>query len=200
MVNYRIKAPLSEKLVRKLLVGDNVTIDGVICVFRDRAFDYAKEVLGKGGKLPVDLHGAIHWHCGPITKKVAGKWVVSVAGPTTSRRFDKEEPRAIREWGVRLVIGKGGLGQEASQAMNECGAAYASAVGGAASHYAEQIKDVIGVYWLELGMPEAMWLFKVKGFGPLQVTMDSYGNNLYEDVRKKAYDNLTQIKRKIDTS
>lgn len=191
MAEYMMRTPVSEEDARRLRVGDIVYVNGIVHVWRDRAYDHISYLLKKGGMLPEDLKGSVHWHCGPITRKVGDKWVVVSAGSTTSKRFNEKEPIAIREWGVKIVIGKGlGMGMEVAQALKEYGAAYLSAVGGAASYYAKKIKGVKTVHWLELGMPEAMWVFEVQDLGPLQVSMDSYGGNLYDDVRKQAYENL----------
>ncbi|MEW6410284.1 MAG: FumA C-terminus/TtdB family hydratase beta subunit [Nitrospirota bacterium] len=198
MAEYRIRAPVLEEDVRRLRVGDIVFIDGVVHAWRDRAYDHAFELLKKGERLPENLKGCVHWHCGPITKKVGGKWIVVSAGPTTSRRFDKVEPIAIREWGVKIVIGKGlGMGSGVAEALKMCGAAYLSAVGGAASYYGKKIKKVRAVHWLELGMPEAMWVFEVENFGPLEVSMDSYGENLYDDIKKEVNKNLLEVYRAL---
>ncbi len=201
MTEYRIQTPVSEEDARKLNVGDIVKIDGIVHVWRDRAYDHALMLLKQGEKLPENLQGCAHWHCGPITRKVGENWVVISAGPTTSRRFDKLEPMAIREWGVKLIIGKGlGMGQEVSEALKSCGAVYLAAVGGAASYYGRKIKKVRNVHWLELGMPEALWVFEVEDFGPLEVTMDSYGRNLYNDIRKQVDKNLLKTYRTLDNN
>jgi fumarate hydratase subunit beta len=199
MTEYRIQTPLSEEDARKLKVGDIVRIDGIVHVWRDRAYDHALMLLKQGEKLPENLQGCAHWHCGPITRKMGNNWVVISAGSTTSRRFDKLEPMAIREWGVKLIIGKGlGMGRGVAEALKSCGAVYLSAVGGAASYYGRKIKKVRNVHWLELGMPEALWVFEVEDFGPLEVTMDSYGQNLYIDTRKQVDKNLLKIYRTLD--
>jgi tartrate/fumarate subfamily iron-sulfur-dependent hydro-lyase beta chain len=201
MTEYRIQTPVSEEDARKLNVGDIVKIDGIVHVWRDRAYDHALMLLKQGEKLPENLQGCAHWHCGPITRKVGENWVVISAGPTTSRRFDKLEPMAIREWGVKLIIGKGlGMGKEVSEALKSCGAVYLAAVGGAASYYGRKIKKVRNVHWLELGMPEALWVFEVEDFGPLEVTMDSYGRNLYNDIRKQVDKNLLKTYRTLDNN
>jgi tartrate/fumarate subfamily iron-sulfur-dependent hydro-lyase beta chain len=201
MTEYRIQTPVSEEDARKLKVGDIVRIDGNVHAWRDRAYDHVMELLGKGEKLPENLKGCAHWHCGPITRKIGNNWVVISAGPTTSRRFDKLEPTAIREWGVKLIIGKGlGMGREVAEALKSCGAVYLSAVGGAASYYGRKIKKVRSVHWLELGMPEALWVFEVQDFGPLEVTMDSYGRNLYNDIRKQVDKNLLKTYRTLDNN
>ncbi len=201
MTEYRIQTPVSEEDARKLNGGDIVKIDGIVHVWRDRAYDHALMLLKQGEKLPENLQGCAHWHCGPITRKVGENWVVISAGPTTSRRFDKLEPMAIREWGVKLIIGKGlGMGKEVSEALKSCGAVYLAAVGGAASYYGRKIKKVRNVHWLELGMPEALWVFEVEDFGPLEVTMDSYGRNLYNDIRKQVDKNLLKTYRTLDNN
>lgn len=201
MTEYRIQTPVSEEDARKLNVGDIVKIDGIVHVWRDRAYDHALMLLKQGEKLPENLQGCAHWHCGPITRKVGENWVVISAGPTTSRRFDKLEPMAIREWGVKLIIGKGlGMGKEVSEALKGCGAVYLAAVGGAASYYGRKIKKVRNVHWLELGMPEALWVFEVEDFGPLEVTMDSYGRNLYNDIRKQVDKNLLKTYSTLDNN
>ena len=107
MSEYRIQTPVSEEQARKLKVGDIVKIDGIVHAWRDRAYDHAMKLLKHGEALPEILDGCAHWHCGPIPRKTGENWVVVSAGPTTSRRFDRLEPVAIREWGIKLVIGKG---------------------------------------------------------------------------------------------
>ena len=199
MTEHRIQTPVSEEDARKLKAGDIVRIDGIVHVWRDRAYDHALMLLEQGEELPENLQGCAHWHCGPITRKMGNNWVVISAGSTTSRRFDKLEPMAIREWGVKLIIGKGlGMGREVAEALKNCGAVFLSAVGGAASYYGRKIKKVRNVHWLELGMPEALWVFEVEDFGPLEVTMDSYGRNLYIDIRKQVDKNLLKAYRTLD--
>ncbi len=199
MTEYIIRTPLSEAQARKLKVGDMVKMNGVIHAWRDRAYDHALGLLRKGDALPENLEGCAHWHCGPITKKIGDEWVVISAGPTTSRRFDRLEPIAIRDWGVKMVIGKGlGMGREVAEALKRCGAVYLSAIGGAASYYGKKIKRVRNVHWLELGMPEAWWIFEVEDFGPLEVTMDSDGRNRYDDIRKQVDKNLMKAYGVLD--
>lgn len=201
MSEYRIQPPVSEEQARKLKVGDIVKIDGIVHVWRDRAYDHALMLQKQGETLPENLKGCAHWHCGPITRRVGENWVVISAGPTTSRRFDHLEPIAIRDWGVKLIIGKGlGMGREVAEALKSYGAVYLSAVGGAASYYGKKIKKVCNVHWLELGMPEALWVFEVEDFGPLEVTMDSYGRNLYHDIRKQVDRNLLKAYRAVDNN
>jgi fumarate hydratase subunit beta len=191
-MEFRFTPPISERDVQKLKIGDRVYIEGVLYSWRDRAFERAFKLVKEGKKLPVNLQGAVHWHCGPITKRLQGKWTVASAGSTTSTRFTSAESRAIREWGVRLIVGKGGMGKSAIEAMKECGTAYLAAVGGCAAFYAKKIKKIKAVYWLDLGMPEAIWVYEVENFGPLLVAIDSHGDSLYEKAKKSICRNLKQ--------
>lgn len=197
MREVKFRIPVSEVEVRGLELGDLVYLDGVVFSWRDMAFARAFELLDKGEKLPVNFQGAVHWHCGPITRKKDGRWEVVSAGSTTSLRFTDQESKAIRKWGVRLVIGKGGMGSEIVKAMSDYGVAYLETVGGAASLYAKKIKEVKDVYWLDLGMPEAIWVFQVENFGPLLVTIDSKGNSLYEEVTRRVNENRLKEYEKL---
>ncbi|MHA1209671.1 MAG: FumA C-terminus/TtdB family hydratase beta subunit [Candidatus Freyarchaeota archaeon] len=192
-----LKTPVSERDARRLRVGDLVYVEGTVHSWRDMAFSRALRLLEKGEELPVGLEGAVHWHCGPITRRVEGRWQVVSAGSTTSLRFTSQEARAIREWGVRLVVGKGGMGRETARAMSERGAAYLETVGGAASLYAKKIVEVAEVHWLDLGMPEAVWVYRVQDFGPLLVTIDSHGNNLHEELAQRINQNRQKLLEKL---
>lgn len=199
MTDWRIKSPTDEDTVRRLRVRDTVYITGEIHIFRDRAFDRALEFRERGEKLPVNLYGGVHWHCGPIVKRTQRGWIVVSAGSTTSARMNREEPIAIAEWGVKLVIGKGlGMGGEVVEAMKKHGAAYLSSIGGSASYYGKQVLRVKEVHWLDLGMPEAIWIVETTDLGPLQVSIDSTGANLYDDVKDRVDINLAELYRKLD--
>jgi fumarate hydratase subunit beta len=201
LTDWHINSPTNELTVRKLRAGDSVYVSGTVHIFRDRAFDRALEYRLKGKELPVDLNGGVHWHCGPIVKKVRNEWIIVSAGPTTSGRMNNEEPVAIAEWGVKLVIGKGlGMGPEVVEAMKKHGAAYLSAVGGAASLYGKKIAKIKEVHWLDLGMPEALWVVETNDLGPFQVSIDTAGNNLYDNVKHNADSNLAQVHRKLGIS
>ncbi len=119
---------------------------------------------------PVDLHGQVLYHCGPVVLKENGGWRITAAGPTTSMREEPYEADIIRRFGVRAVMGKGGMGPETLKALKEHGAVYLNAIGGAAQYYARCIEKVEGVDLLDLGTPEAMWHLRVKDF-PAFVTM-----------------------------
>jgi len=130
------------------------------------------------------LFGCTLYHCGPIIVENEGGYELIAAGPTTSARMNSLEPRFIKEFGVRAIIGKGGMSSEVAEAMKECGCVYLAATGGAAVTLAEGLSRVEGVEWKDLGMAEAVWRFDSNHLGPLVVAMDCYGNSLYEDVRK----------------
>ena len=132
---------------------------------------------------PVDLHGAVLYHCGPVMLQEGGKWTVKAAGPTTSIREEPYQADVIQRYGVRAVIGKGGMGAKTLAALKECGAVYLNAIGGAAQYYARTVRDVLDVNLLEFGIPEAMWHLRVDNF-PAIVTMDAHGNSLHADVEK----------------
>jgi fumarate hydratase subunit beta len=186
----KLRAPLSEEDVRSLKIGHTITMDGIIYSGRDevhaRALEYAKE----GRRLPFDLKGGVLYHCGPIVKKDGSKWNVIAAGPTTSRRMDSMEPEFIEQFGIRAVIGKGGMSQRTVEAMAKHGCVYLAFTGGAAVLAAQRITDVRGVEWLDLGMAEAMWALEVKGFGPLIVAIDAHGDSLYKRVDEVVAGNL----------
>jgi fumarate hydratase class I len=130
---------------------------------------------------PADLRGSVLYHCGPVVMKDNGSYRITAAGPTTSIREEPYQGDIIKRFGVRAVIGKGGMGKRTLDAMKESGAVYLNAIGGAAQYYARCIEQVIDVNLLEFGIPEAMWHLKVKDF-PAIVTMDAHGNSLHADV------------------
>ncbi|MDD1748181.1 MAG: FumA C-terminus/TtdB family hydratase beta subunit [Methanomassiliicoccales archaeon] len=193
----RLRTPLSDKDVRALKVGDTATIDGVIVTGRDEVHLRALELAREGRKLPVDLTGAALFHAGPIMRKEGNGWKAIAAGPTTSSRMNSMEPEFIERFGIRAVIGKGGMSQPTIDAMSKFGCAYLAFTGGAAIQGAEGIREVKGVEWLDLGMPEAMWILEVKGFGPLTVAIDAHGNSLYKRVDEEVKANLAKVRRSL---
>jgi fumarate hydratase class I len=146
---------------------------------------------------PVDLHGAVLYHCGPVVAKEAGaagdRWRVTAAGPTTSIREEPYQADIIARYGVRAVIGKGGMGAKTLAAMKEHGAAYLNAIGGAAQFYARTIRQVDGVSLLDFGTPEAMWHLTVADF-PAIVTMDAHGHSLHKDIEEESAGQLAALK------
>jgi fumarate hydratase subunit beta len=177
----KLSFPFTEKKIRALKVGDEVLISGVVFTGRDAVHKY----LHEGGKLPpeVKLRDGILYHCGPVVmKQLDGSWKATAAGPTTSIREEPYQGQLIRDFGIRGVIGKGGMGDRTLAACKEYGCVYLHAVGGAAQVLAECIKKVRNVYFYEkFGAPEAIWEFEVVDF-PAVVTIDSHGNSLHKDV------------------
>jgi fumarate hydratase class I len=143
--------------------------------------------------LPVDLHGSVLYHCGPVVMKEGeAGWCVTAAGPTISIREEPYQADIIKRYGVRAVIGKGGMGAKTLAALKEHGAVYLNAVGGAAQFYARAITGVTGVSLLEFGTPEALWHLEVKDF-PAIVTMDAHGNSLHKDIEQESGEHLETI-------
>src|SRR6266571_90957 len=176
-----LRTPLEESAVRSLKVGDEVTISGRLFTGRDAVHKY----LHEGGKLPagVNLKDGILYHCGPVViKDEQGNWKCVAAGPTTSIREEPYQGQIIRDFGLRGVIGKGGMAEKTLEACKTHGCVYLHAIGGAAQVLAECIKRVWNVYLMEeFGAPEAIWEFEVAGF-PAVVTMDAHGNSLHKEV------------------
>lgn len=192
-----LKAPLSEEEVRSLRVGQQVSVDGTVFIGRDEVHMRALELHGQGKLLPVDLEDGILYHCGPIVKRDSKGWKVIAAGPTTSARMNALEPDFIREFGIRAIIGKGGMSRPTVEAMREHGCVYLAFTGGAAVLAAQGISRVRGVEWLDLGMPEALWIVEAKGLGPLTVTIDAHGNSLYEMVEERVQESLPAVRLRL---
>ncbi len=192
MVEYKLRTPLTEDDIRKLNVGDVIYLSGIVVTLRDTGHRRAVELLSKGERLPVDLKGLALYHAGPVVRKVGDKWEVVVIGPTTSTRMEVYEPEVIEKTGVRMIIGKGGMGPKTAEACKKFGAVYTVYPGGAAALQAGQVKNVIEVHWLDLGIPDAMWVLEVENLGPLTVIIDSKGRNLYEEIYKEARRRMDQ--------
>jgi len=179
MIN--LSFPFTDEKIRALKVGDEVAISGIVFTGRDAVHKY----LHEGGALPpgVNLRDGILYHCGPVMmQQDDGSWKCTAAGPTTSAREEPYQGQIIRDFGVRGVIGKGGMGERTLAACKESGCVYLHAIGGAAQVLAECIKKVRNVYLLEeFGSPEAIWELEVENF-PAVVTMDSHGNSLHRDI------------------
>jgi len=197
MAMYKLKTPISEEDVRKLKVNDVVYVTGTMVTARDQAHRRALEMVKDGKQIPVDLKGLAVFHCGPIVKKEGDKWIAVAAGPTTSTRMDIFEDEFIKAFGVRVIIGKGGMGRRTTEAMKKYGAVYGAFTGGAAVLAAKTIKNVRSVEWYDLGVPEAMWVFEVEDFGPLAISIDSHGNNLFEDIKRQVEENKQKIYAKL---
>ena len=197
MATYKFKLPVSETEIRKLKVNDILYLSGTVVTARDQAHKRALDWVKEGKPLPVNLEGLAVFHCGPVMSKQGEKWVAVAAGPTTSTRMDLFEDKFIEAFKPRIIVGKGGMGKRTADAMAKFGAVYCAFTGGAAVLAAKSIKRVAGVEWLDLGMPEAMWILEVELFGPLVVAIDSNGNNLFADVAQKVEANKQEIYRKL---
>ncbi len=184
-----LTAPLSEESVRALRVGDVVLISGEVFTGRDAVHAYLMK-----NPPPVDMHGAVLYHCGPVMLKQGDEWVVKAAGPTTSSREEPYQATVIEKYGVRAVIGKGGMGAKTLAALQKSGAVYLNAIGGAAQFYARTVEKVLGVHLMEFGIPEAMWHLRVKNFAAI-VTMDANGNSLHAGIEAETGAKLEELQQ-----
>jgi fumarate hydratase class I len=205
MAIKHLEVPLTEEEVRALNVGDAALLSGVIVTGRDAAHKYMVETLIRCAKVPEGerrlyeelrhlLAGGVVYHCGPVVRQALdGAWEFVAAGPTTSIREEVYEPEVIAHFGLRGVIGKGGMGPFTSRACQEYGAVYLHAVGGAATLIADAVKEVLAVYKKEeFGTPEAFWVIRVQDF-PVVVTMDSHGRSIHEEVASSSKSALERL-------
>jgi fumarate hydratase class I len=183
-----LTAPVSEADVRSLNVGDVVLLSGTVYTGRDAVHAHLMK-----HEPPVDLGGAALYHCGPVVRKEGDTWRVTAAGPTTSIREEPYQADIIGRYGVRIVIGKGGMGGRTLAALEKHGAVYLNAIGGAAQFYARTIERVDGVSLMEFGTPEAMWHLTVRDL-PAIVTMDAHGRSLHKDLEQESGDRLDTLK------
>jgi len=177
-VNKTLTTPISNEDIAGLRAGDIVYLDGYLITCRDMPH---RRLVELGRKLPVDLQGLAIFHAGPIVAKDGEGWKMISIGPTTSMRMEKHEKEFIKETGVKLIIGKGGMGPNTEEGCKTYKALHAVFPGGCAVLAASEVEEIERVEWLELGMPEAMWVCRVKQFGPLIISIDTEGNNLFEE-------------------
>jgi L(+)-tartrate dehydratase beta subunit len=190
MAEHKIQFPASEEDIRKLHAGDLVTVDGHILGIRDRT---QIRIFDQGVDPPLDLNGAFLLHTAPNVRKVGeGKYEKLCIGTTTSARMVRFTEPLGEKYGVRAICGKGGLPDEAIEPMRKHGMVYFAIVGGAAALETTQIEEIEEVYWEEL-MPECLWKFRVKDFGPLTVGIDAHGNSLFHDVQTRAQEKLKEL-------
>src|SRR5918992_1743911 len=182
-----LQTPLTEEQVRALKVGDVVLISGRVYTGRDAVHAHLMK-----HDPPIDLSGSVLYHCGPVVVKDGDRWRVTAAGPTTSIREEPYQAEILKRYGVRAVIGKGGMGTRTLAGLEESGAVYLNAIGGAAQFYARCIERVDGVSLMEFGTPEAMWHLHVRDF-PAIVTMDAHGNSLHRDVEQASGSVLKEL-------
>jgi L(+)-tartrate dehydratase beta subunit len=194
MPEYRFKTPLTEADVRKLRVGDSVLLDGIIFGVRDanliRVFDQHVQP-------PVDWRGAALLHTAPNVRKIGpGKYEPICVGTTTSMRMDRFTEGLLRDYGVRAILGKGGLSARSAELMAQYGACYLSVTGGAAAMETLQIEELEKAYWEDL-MPECIWQFRFRGLGPLTVGIDTLGANLQLEVQRQAQERAAALLQKL---
>jgi len=181
-MEYHFSLPVSSEDVKKLHVGDIIYVSGRIFTARDEAH----HLMLEKNDVPFNPSDMALFHCGPLMKKTGDKWEVVSAGPTTSSRMELFEDKFLEKYNVKIIIGKGGMGKNTQKALQKYISIYASYTGGAGALAADKVEEVEDVYWLDkLGMPEAVWIFRVKEFGPLVVAMDSHGKSIYKNRSKK---------------
>jgi fumarate hydratase class I len=193
-----ITLPFSEETIRSLKVGDPVALSGVMITGRDAVHKWMSDTFIKKTRQPqgddLEVYDAIKkllvgsaiYHCGPVVAGLDTKQYKFVAaGPTTSTREEPYQGDVMKHFNIRGVIGKGGMGAKTSAACKEVPGVYLHAIGGAASLIAQRVTKVVGVYKLDFGVPEAMWVIEVKDF-PAVVTMDAHGNSLHADIETKS--------------
>ena len=191
---HRLTPPLSEAQARGLRAGDSVVMDGIVYGLRDatliRMFDQAVPA-------PVDLAGAVVLHTAPnVTRGADGRYVPLSVGTTTSMRMDRFTRPLLARYGVRAIIGKGGLSRESLAALREHGGVYLAITGGAAALETVQIEAIEAVWWEDL-LPECLWRFRVRSLGPLIVGMDAQGGDLYGEVAAEAQRRLAAIHARL---
>ena len=188
-----MKLPLSKKAVLSLNVGDRVLLSGQLITGRDKIHKFLSHERPDIQDIPVNLKGAVLYHCGPIIRKTEEGFNIIAGGPTTSIRVEMYEHQIIADYGIRALMGKGGMGRKTLQALKDNGCVYLHTISGAAVYLADRIKRVTGVWKLEdFGMAEAMWIFDVQDF-PAIVTMDAHGRSLHEEIEKKSYEELKRL-------
>ena len=185
-----LTTPIKAEDIENITAGDVVYLDGYLITCRDVAH---RRLIEYGRELPVDLKGLAIFHAGPIVAKDDnGKWQMISIGPTTSMRMEKFEKEFIEQTGVKLIIGKGGMGPKTEEGCKTYKALHAVFPGGCAVLAATEVEEIEKVEWEDLGMPESLWVSRVKNFGPLIISIDTKGNNLFEknkvvfNERKKA--------------
>jgi L(+)-tartrate dehydratase beta subunit len=173
-----LTTPIRNEDLAALNVGDVVYLTGHLVTCRDVAH---RRLIELKRELPVDLRGGAIFHAGPIVREMEdGKFEMVSIGPTTSMRMEKFEREFIKQTGVKLIVGKGGMGPETMAGCKEHMAVHAIFPGGCAVLAATQVEEIERAEWQDLGMPETLWVNRVKEFGPLIISIDTKGNNLIE--------------------
>ena len=183
MKECKIKTPISVEDLAEIRVGDRIHLSGIVVTARDLAH---RRIVVENLEPPIDLHGLALFHAGPIVKRFGdNRWKIVSIGPTTSMRMEPYEDKFIQRTGIKLIIGKGFMGEKTAKACRKYGAIVTLYPGGCAALASKSVREVLGVYWLDLGIPEALWILRVEDFGPLTVTIDLWGENLLDQRIKE---------------
>lgn len=200
----KLITPITEETIRELTVGEPVSLSGIIATGRDAAHKYIIENFVKTAGNPPQLEqntyaelkkvltNGVIYHCGPVVQKTNATWSFVAAGPTTSIREEPYQADVMKHFQLRAVIGKGGMGAKTLQGCQDVGAVYLHAIGGAASLIAQSVKEVLTVYKMDFGVPEAFWIIRVEDF-PTVVTMDSHGNSLHKQILERSSARLAEL-------
>ena len=173
-----LTTPITNEDLNNINIGDIVYLNGHIVTCRDVAH---RRLIEEKRELPVDLNGGAIFHAGPIVRDLGdNKFEMVAVGPTTSMRMERFEKEFIEETGVKLIVGKGGMGQRTMEGCQEFGAVHAVFPGGCAVLAATEVEEIEAAHWRDLGMPETLWVCRVKEFGPLIISIDTHGKNLFE--------------------
>jgi L(+)-tartrate dehydratase beta subunit len=177
-----LTTPVEDEDLKDIKIGDIIYLNGTVVTCRDVAH---RRLIEYGRELPVDLNGGCIFHAGPIVKKNEnGKYEMVSVGPTTSMRMEKFEKEFIKETGVKVIVGKGGMGEKTAEGCRQYKALHCVIPAGCAVMAAVEFEEIVGAEWQDLGMPETLWISRVKEFGPLIVSIDAEGNNLFEENKK----------------
>jgi len=179
--------------VSNLKIGDVAYITGLVATMRDQATKRIITYFQSKAELPFKLQGIPVFHCGPVVRRTYAAWKVESLGPTTSARMEDLLEPFLKTSGVRMIIGKGGFSEKSTGIFKRFKAVYCSPPGGASALLSKSVGKVSAVYWLDLGLPEALWLLEVYKFGPTIVTIDSHGGNIYSTVRESALKKISEI-------
>ena len=190
-----LTTPIKDEDLEDLRVGDVVYLTGHIVTCRDVAH---RRLIEFKRELPVDIRGGAIFHAGPIVRKLDnGKYEMVSIGPTTSMRMEKFEKEFIEQTGVKLIVGKGGMGPLTEEGCKQHKAVHAIFPGGCAVLAATQVEEIERAEWLDLGMPETLWVNRVKELGPLIISIDTQGNNLIEQNKAEFNAKKGPIVKKI---
>ncbi|MDH6364679.1 L(+)-tartrate dehydratase beta subunit [Enterococcus sp. PF1-24] len=199
MKEYHLKTPISAEDIKNIRIGDIVYLEGTLVTCRDVAH---RRVVEEGLTLPVDVRDKAILHAGPIVKDHGNNHYEMISvGPTTSMRMEKFEEEFIKETGVRLIVGKGGMGVNTEKGCKEHKAIHLVYPAGNAVYAAEKVEEIVDAQWKDLGMPETLWVNEVKNYGPLIVSIDTLGQNLFEinkiEFNKRKEEEIEKICKEV---